>query len=87
METWNTLASTDPLLDIEPETFTFAYEDLSEPIVITSNTVSPGEMYSVGVSGTAADDCNSAGGSQEGTATVQMNINLDVWTTAMACMK
>ena len=62
--------------------------ELEKGVTIASRTVTTGERYRVTVGGMAADDCNSAGGSSEGTAQAEaLKVAItDVAQTLMACM-
>jgi hypothetical protein len=71
-----------------PEETMVSRDDLAKGLTITSRTVTTGERYRVSVGGMAADDCNSAGGSQEGVAgseTLKVAIT-EIASTAMACV-
>ncbi len=71
-----------------PEETFVSRADLAKGVTVASKTVMTGERYRVTVGGMAADDCNSAGGSAEGTAAVDalaLTIT-DIAQTLMACV-
>ncbi len=73
--------------EITPETFTFPIADLSEPLVITSQSIHEGEKYLLQASGLSQDNCNMASTRVEDVArseTVRLEL-LDWLTTEMAC--
>lgn len=73
---------------VEPEVFTFPQSALAAPLQITSATVTTGERYEINIGGTAADGCNSSGGSASGAArAVAIDLLItEVFTTEMACI-
>lgn len=71
-----------------PEETMVSRADLERGVTIVSRTVTTGERYRVTVGGMAADDCNSAGGSSEGTAQAEaLKVAItDIAQTMMACV-
>lgn len=71
-----------------PEETIVSRADLAKGVTIISKTVTTGERYRVAVGGMAADDCNSAGGSVEGTATMEATriAITEIASTMMACV-
>lgn len=71
-----------------PEETIVSRADLEKGVTIVSRTVTTGERYRVTVGGMAADDCNSAGGSSEGTAQAEaLKLAIvDIAQTMMACV-
>lgn len=71
-----------------PEETIVSKADLAKGVTIVSKTVTTGERYRVSVGGMAADDCNSASGSAEGTAgTERLSLNItEIAQTMMACV-
>jgi hypothetical protein len=71
-----------------PETQTVTRAQLAQGLTIASKTVAVGERYRFSIGGKAADDCNSAGATAEGTArAAEVTLSdLQVAQTLMACV-
>lgn len=83
-----TISVQDSLEGGGPEETIVSYADLAKPVALNARDVAVGEAYTITVSGLAADGCNSASGTAQGTAatqTVAVAIT-EVAQTKMACL-